>query len=100
MAGRTGLYHKERENFDGVIYMPCKEDNGFLPEIPADEVPDLIYLCFPNNPTGGAITKAALQEWVDYANKNGCVIIYDAAYEAYICLLYTSLLSYPIVFGT
>ena len=84
MAGRTGLYNKERENFDGVIYMPCKEDNGFLPEIPADEVPDLIYLCFPNNPTGGAITKAALQEWVDYANKNGCVIIYDAAYEAYI----------------
>ena len=64
--------------------MPCKEENGFLPEIPADEVPDLIYLCFPNNPTGGAITKAALQEWVDYANKNGCVIIYDAAYEAYI----------------
>ena len=84
MAGRTGLYNKERENFDGVIYMPCKEENGFLPEIPADEVPDLIYLCFPNNPTGGAITKAALQEWVDYANKNGCVIIYDAAYEAYI----------------
>ena len=82
--GRTGLYNKERENFDGVMYMPCKEDNGFLPEIPADEVPDLIYLCFPNNPTGGAITKAALQEWVDYANKNGCVIIYDAAYEAYI----------------
>lgn len=67
-----------------MIYMPCKEENGFLPEIPADEVPDLIYLCFPNNPTGGAITKAALQEWVDYANKNGCVIIYDAAYEAYI----------------
>lgn len=52
MAGRTGLYNKERENFDGVIYMPCKEENGFLPEIPADEVPDLIYLCFPNNPTG------------------------------------------------
>ena len=60
MAGRTGLYNKERENFDGVIYMPCKEENGFLPEIPADEVPDLIYLCFPNNPTGGAITKAEI----------------------------------------
>ena len=84
MAGRTGLYNKERENFDGVIYMPCKEDNGFLPEIPADEVPDLIYLCFPNNPTGEAIRKADLQAWVDYANKNGAVIIFDAAYEAYI----------------
>lgn len=84
MAGRTGLYNKERENFDGVIYMPCKEDNGFLPEIPADEVPDLIYLCFPNNPTGEAIKKADLQAWVDFANKNGAVIIYDAAYEAYI----------------
>ena len=84
MAGRTGLYNKERENFDGVIYMPCKEENGFLPEIPADEVPDLIYLCFPNNPSGAAITKDKLQEWVDYANKNGAVIIYDAAYEAYI----------------
>ena len=84
MAGRTGLYNKERENFDGVIYMPCKEENGFLPEIPADEVPDLIYLCFPNNPTGEAIKKADLQAWVDYANKNGAVIIFDAAYEAYI----------------
>ena len=84
MAGRTGLYNKERENFDGVIYMPCKEENGFLPEIPADEVPDLIYLCFPNNPSGAAITKDKLQEWVDYANEVGAVIIYDAAYEAYI----------------
>ena len=84
MAGRTGLYNKERENFDGVIYMPCKEDNGFLPEIPADEVPDLIYLCFPNNPTGATITKDQLQKWVDYANEKHAVIIYDAAYEAYI----------------
>ena len=83
MAGRTGEYNTVRENFDGVIYMPCRKENGFLPEFPS-EVPDLIYLCFPNNPTGSAITKVELQKWVDYANKNGCVIIYDAAYEAYI----------------
>ena len=83
MAGRTGEYNTVRENFDGVIYMPCRKENGFLPELPS-EVPDLIYFCFPNNPTGSAITKDELQKWVDYANKNGCVIIYDAAYEAYI----------------
>ena len=83
MAGRTGEYNTVRENFDGVIYMPCRKENGFLPEFPS-EVPDLISLCFPNNPTGSAITKDELQKWVDYANKNGCVIIYDAAYEAYI----------------
>ena len=83
MAGRTGEYNTVRENIDGVIYMPCRKENGFLPELPS-EVPDLIYLCFPNNPTGSAITKDELQKWVDYANKNGCVIIYDAAYEAYI----------------
>jgi DAPAT_plant: LL-diaminopimelate aminotransferase len=83
MAGRTGAYNKEKENFDGVIYMPCLESNGFLPEIP-EEVPDLIYLCFPNNPSGAAITREKLQEWVDYANRTGAVIIYDAAYEAYI----------------
>ena len=79
MAGRTGVYSPERENFDGVIYMPCTEANGFVPDLPS-EVPDLIYLCFPNNPTGGAATKEQLQRWVDYANKNGAVIIYDAAY--------------------
>ena len=83
MAGRTGDYNKKNENFDGVIYMPCLESNGFLPELPV-ETPDLIYLCFPNNPSGAAITKDKLQEWVDYANEVGAVIIYDAAYEAYI----------------
>ncbi|MDO4305890.1 MAG: LL-diaminopimelate aminotransferase [Eubacteriales bacterium] len=83
MAGRTGAFNPAHENFDGVIYMPCREENGFLPELPK-ETPDLIYLCFPNNPSGAAITKDKLQEWVDYANKTGAVIIYDAAYEAYI----------------
>ena len=66
-----------------VIYMPCKEENGFAPELP-EETPDIIYLCFPNNPTGATITKDQLQKWVDYANEKHAVIIYDAAYEAYI----------------
>lgn len=83
MAGRTGTYCKETETWSDVIYMPCTADNDFAPELPG-KVPDIIYLCFPNNPTGATITKPQLQEWVDYANKNGAVIIYDAAYEAYI----------------
>ena len=83
MAGRTGTFDKEKGIWSSVIYMPCTKGNGFSPELPK-ETPDLIYLCFPNNPTGAAITKEKLQEWVDYANKNGSVIIYDAAYEAYI----------------
>lgn len=83
MAGRTGEFDKNTNSFKGVIYMPCLAENNFVPEIPK-ETPDLIYLCFPNNPTGAAITKEQLQEWVDYANKVGAVIIYDAAYEAYI----------------
>jgi LL-diaminopimelate aminotransferase len=83
MAGRTGTYDKVKETWSDVIYMPCLAENNFVPEIPK-EVPDLIYLCFPNNPTGATIKKAQLQEWVDYANKVGAVIIYDAAYEAYI----------------
>ena len=83
MAGRTGTYDKVKETWSDVIYMPCTADNNFAPELPK-ETPDLIYLCFPNNPTGATITKAQLQDWVDYANKVGAVIIYDAAYEAYI----------------
>lgn len=83
MAGRTGEYDPKSETWSNVIYMPCVASNNFAPEFPK-EVPDLIYLCFPNNPTGATITKAQLQEWVDYANRTGSVIIYDAAYEAYI----------------
>ncbi|MCR5715478.1 MAG: aminotransferase class I/II-fold pyridoxal phosphate-dependent enzyme, partial [Lachnospiraceae bacterium] len=83
MAGRTGTYDAKSETWSDVIYMPCTAENGFAPELPK-KTPDLIYLCFPNNPTGAAITKDQLQVWVDYANKNGCIIIYDAAYEAYI----------------
>ena len=83
MAGRTGSYDKNTETWSNVIYMPCTAANHFAPEIPK-ETPDLIYLCFPNNPTGATVSRAQLQEWVDYANKVGAVIIYDAAYEAYI----------------
>lgn len=83
MAGRTGTYDSRKETWSNVIYMPCTKETDFAPELPK-ETPDIIYLCFPNNPTGSAITKSRLQEWVDYANKEGAVIIYDAAYEAYI----------------
>jgi LL-diaminopimelate aminotransferase len=83
MAGRTGVYEEASGRWSDVIYMPCTAENGFAPELP-EETPDMIYLCFPNNPTGATITKDALQEWVDYANRAGAVIIYDAAYEAYI----------------
>lgn len=83
MAGRTGEYDKTSGTWSDVIYMPCTADNHFAPELPA-QTPALIYLCFPNNPTGAVITKAGLQGWVDYANRVGAVILYDAAYEAYI----------------
>ena len=83
MAGRTGDYIADEERWSNVIYMPCTKETNFAPELPK-ETPDIIYHCFPNNPTGSTITKDQLQEWVDYANKVGAVIIYDAAYEAYI----------------
>lgn len=83
MAGRTGVYDTNTERWSNVIYMPSTAENGFVPELPK-EVPDMIYLCLPNNPTGTTLTKDQLQVWVDYANKNGSVIIFDAAYEAYI----------------
>ena len=83
MAGRTGTYDAKTETWSDVIYMPCTAKNHFVPELPK-ETPDVIYLCFPNNPTGTTITKEQLQVWVDYANRVGAVIIFDAAYEAYI----------------
>lgn len=83
MAGRCGTYDANAQMWSNVIYMPCTRENNFVPEFPK-ETPDMIYLCLPNNPTGTTITKSQLQEWVDYANKVGAVIIYDGAYEAYI----------------
>ncbi len=81
MSGRAGDF--ESNSWTNIVYMPCTEENGFLPEIPKEKV-DIIYLCFPNNPTGMAITKDELKKWVDYANANDSVILYDSAYEAYI----------------
>jgi len=83
MAGRTGTYNSDTQMWSDVIYMPCTSENDFAPELPT-QTPDIIYLCFPNNPTGATVTKEQLQIWVDYAIKVGAVIIYDAAYEAYI----------------
>ena len=74
MAGRTGTYDEKTTRWSNVIYMPCTEENGFAPDFP-EKTPDFIYLCSPNNPTGTALTKDQLQGWVDYANRNGAVII-------------------------
>ena len=83
MAGRSGALDTVSGRWERIIYLPCTEENGFVPEIP-EETPDLIYLCSPNNPTGTAMTLEQLQAWVDYANRVSAVILFDAAYEAYI----------------
>ncbi|HSH19034.1 MAG TPA: LL-diaminopimelate aminotransferase, partial [Draconibacterium sp.] len=82
MAGKTGAC-QANGYYDGIIYMPCTAENGFIPELPT-ETPDLIFLCFPNNPTGTVATKKELKKWVDFAIKNKSIILYDAAYEAFI----------------
>ncbi len=81
MAGRTGAYSKGR--YEGVTYLDCTADHQYLPQLP-DEPADLIYLCFPNNPTGATITKSQLSDWVAYAQDHKALILYDAAYEAFI----------------
>ncbi|MCI9310630.1 MAG: LL-diaminopimelate aminotransferase [Lawsonibacter sp.] len=83
MAGRAGEYQEELGKWNRLIYMPCVEANGFSPE-PPKEIPDIIYLCSPNNPTGAVLTKDQLKVWVDYANAHGAVILYDSAYESFI----------------
>lgn len=83
MAGRAGEYDQDSGKWSNIIYMPCTSENQFVPRIP-EETPDLIYLCMPGNPTGTTLTRAQLKVWVDYANRVGAVILYDAAYEAYI----------------
>jgi LL-diaminopimelate aminotransferase len=81
MAGRTGPFRDGR--YGGLIYLDCTEDNGFVPDPPKSRV-DLVYLCFPNNPTGATITRAQLAAWVEYARKSKALILFDAAYEAFI----------------
>ncbi len=82
MSGKTG---KMMENgyYEGIIYMPCTAATNFIPQLPA-ETPDLIFLCYPNNPTGAVATREELKKWVDYAARNRSIILYDAAYEAFI----------------
>ena len=83
MSGRAGKYDKESGRWTNLVYMPCVAENNFLPDLPGEEV-DMIYLCFPNNPTGAAATKEQLKPWVDYANRTGAVLLFDGAYEAFI----------------
>lgn len=82
MAGRTGPATKQG-TYEGLVYMPCTAENNFVPELPAQPV-DIIYLCYPNNPTGAVATKSQLKKWVDYARDNKALILFDAAYEAFI----------------
>jgi len=82
MAGRSGSFGADGK-WTNMTYMPCTAENGFIPQLPSEKA-DLIYLCFPNNPTGTTISKTELKKWVDYAKANQAIILYDAAYEAYI----------------
>lgn len=83
MAGRTGEYNTEKGQYENIVYLPCTEENGMKPAFPTSRV-DMIYLCFPNNPTGVTLTKAELKKWVDYAKENKSILLYDSAYEAFI----------------
>lgn len=81
MAGRTGFFQNGR--YEHIVYLPCNAENGFVPELPKEKV-DMIYLCVPNNPTGTTLSKEELTKWVNYAKANQSIILFDAAYEAYI----------------
>ncbi len=83
MAGRSGLFNPSTGGYENIVYLPCTADNGFVPALQTEKV-DVIYLCYPNNPTGTTLKKEALQVFVDYARKNGVLLLFDSAYEAYI----------------
>ena len=83
MAGRSGKYNEEKGIYENIVYLPISAKNDFKPELPKEKV-DMIYLCFPNNPTGTVLTKEELKKWVDYAKENNSVLLYDSAYEAFI----------------
>ena len=82
MAGRSGPM-QDSGRYEGIVYLPCTAENNFIPELPETPV-DLIYLCLPNNPTGTALTREDLSKWVEYARENNSIILFDAAYEAYV----------------
>ena len=83
MSGRSGNYNKESGMYENIVYMPVTKENGFVPELPKEKV-DIIYLCFPNNPTGTVLKKDELKKFVDYAKENKAIILFDAAYEIFI----------------
>lgn len=83
MAGRTGDYNENTGKYENVVYIPTTKENNFIPELPNKKV-DMIYLCFPNNPTGTVLTKEELAKWVAYAKETKAIILYDGAYEAFI----------------
>ena len=83
MSGRSGKFDNKTSKYENIVYLPVTEENDFRPELPKEKV-DMIYLCFPNNPTGTVLTKEELKKWVDYAIKNNSIILYDSAYEAFI----------------
>lgn len=82
MAGHTGEA-SEHGTYDGLVYLPCTDENGFVPEVPTEKV-DVVYLCYPNNPTGAVASRERLTEWVAYARKHESLLLFDAAYEAFI----------------
>lgn len=83
MGGRSGEFNSETGMYENIVYMPVSTENNFVPELPKEKV-DVIYLCFPNNPTGTTLTKEQLKRFVDYARENKSLILFDAAYEAFI----------------
>jgi len=83
MAGRSGAFSHATNRYENIVYLPCNAENNFKPSLPDRKV-DLIYLCYPNNPTGMTLTKDELKVWVDYAKANDAIILFDSAYEAYI----------------
>ena len=83
MSGRSGRFNQEKGIYENIVYLPVSAENDFKPELPKEKV-DMIYLCFPNNPTGTVLTKEELSKWVQYAKENKSIILYDSAYEAFI----------------
>ena len=83
MSGRSGKFNKEKGQYENIVYLAVNEENNFKPELPKEKV-DMIYLCFPNNPTGTVLSKKDLKVWIDYAKENNSIILYDSAYEAFI----------------
>ena len=83
MGGRSGEFNKETGKYENIVYLPVRSENNFVPELPKEKV-DVIYLCFPNNPTGTVLTKEELKKFVDYAKENKVLILFDSAYEAFI----------------